>query len=100
MRTILAAFAEYEREIISERIRAGISKAKAEGKTWGGRKQGVRPKLTPKRLDAIHALLTAGTKKSEIARQLGVDRSTVYEAIAILDNSPKISSKSSRLNVE
>ena len=31
MRTILAGFAEYEREVISERVRAGISRARAEG---------------------------------------------------------------------
>lgn len=93
MRTILIAFAEYEREVISERILAGIANAKAEGKTWGGKKPGVRSKLTPKRLAAIQALLTARTNKTEIARQLSIDRSTVYEAIAILENSPKIPSK-------
>lgn len=83
MRTILAAFAEYEREVISERIRAGIKRARAEGREWRGRKEGTRTKLTPKVLRSIHTLLQAGTKKAEIARQLGIDRSTVYEALRI-----------------
>ncbi len=84
LRTILAGFAEYEREVLSERIRAGIGRAKAEGKRWGGRKHGVRPKLTTERLCAIRVLLAAGTKKTEIARQLGISRSSVYEAIRLL----------------
>ena len=88
LRTILAAFAEYERELISERIRAGIKKARAEGKTWGGKKPGARSKLTKQRLSSIRALLAVGTSKAEIARQLGLDRSTVYQAINLLGSKP------------
>ncbi len=87
LRTILAGFAEYEREVISERIRAGIAKARASGKRWGGRRPGYRPQLTPGRVQAIRALLAAGTNKTEIARQLRICRSTVYAAIALLDGS-------------
>jgi len=83
LRTILAAFAEYEREVLSERIRAGIAKAKAHGKRWGGRKPGARTALTPERLRAVRALVAAGTSRAGIARQLGISRSTVYEAIRI-----------------
>lgn len=85
LRTILAGFAEYEREVISERIRAGITKARASGKRWGGRRPGVRPTLTPARLQAIQALLAGNTTRTEIARQLGISRSTVYEAIRLLN---------------
>ena len=89
MRTILAGFAEYEREVLSERIRAGIAKARASGKRWGGRKPGVRPKLTKSRLRSIKTLIDAGTAKTEIARLLGLSRSTVYEAMRLLnDHSP------------
>ena len=84
MRTILAGFAEYEREVISERVRAGIAKARSQGKRWGGRKADQRPTLTPERLKDVRALLEAGTKKTEIARQLDIDRSTVYEALRVL----------------
>lgn len=90
LRTILAGFAEYEREVISERIRAGISAARAKGKRWGGRKPGVRPTLTPARLRAIDALVAAGTAKAEIARQLGISRSTVYEAVDLLRRDPPV----------
>lgn len=85
LRTILAAFAEYEREVISERIRAGIAKAKASGKRWGGRKPGLRTALTPETLRAVEALLGAGTSRAEIARQLSISRSSVYEAVRLLE---------------
>ena len=84
MRTILAGFAEYEREVISERVRAGISRAKAEGKTWGGRKPGNRPRLTPVAVRAIQAMLEAKVSKVDIARELHIDRSTVYQAIKMI----------------
>jgi DNA invertase Pin-like site-specific DNA recombinase len=87
LRTILAGFAEYEREVISERIRAGIAAAKAQGRRWGGRKRGHRPKLTLVRLQVIDALVQAGTSKTEIARQLGISRSTVYEGIDLTSHS-------------
>ncbi len=83
-RTLLVAFSEYEREIISERTRAGIAKAKAEGKTWGGRKKGARFVLTPKKVETIKTLAEAGTSKTEIARQLGISRRSVYRAIDLL----------------
>lgn len=84
LRTILAGFAEYEREVISERIRAGITAAKAQGKRWGGRKPGLRPTLTASRLQVIETLLKAGTSKSEIAKQLRISRSTVYEGADLI----------------
>lgn len=80
-RTILAGFAEYEREVISERIRAGIARAKADGKRWGGKKVGQRHKLTPEKLRALHGLLATGTKKAAIARQLGISRSSLYRVL-------------------
>ncbi len=85
LRTILAGFAEYEREVISERVRAGIKKAQAQGKRWGGRAQGSRTKLTPGVIKTIGASLREGTSKAEVARQLGIDRSTVYEAIELIE---------------
>ncbi|KKM43850.1 hypothetical protein LCGC14_1562330 [marine sediment metagenome] len=84
MRTILAGFAEYEREVISERVRAGIARAKAEGKTWGGRKPGNRPRLTPVAVRSIQAMLEAKVSKVDIAKELHIDRSTVYQAIKMI----------------
>ena len=77
MRHIIAAFAEYEREVISERIRAGVRSAKAQGKRWGGKKKGQRWKLTPEKQRTIKTLLQAGEKKTTIARQLGLSPKTV-----------------------
>ena len=73
--------------MISDRIRSGIAKAKAEGKRWGGRREGQRTRLTDKRLAAIQALLAAGTKKAEIARQLGISERSVYRAVELLSGS-------------
>ncbi len=84
MRTILAGFAEYEREVISERILAGITKAKAQGKRWGGKKPGQRYRLTREKLGALRDLLASGKKKAVIARQLGISRSSVYRAAGLL----------------
>ena len=56
-RHLLLGFAELEREVISERVRAGISKARSEGKAWSGHKKGTVTALTPKRLKSIRALL-------------------------------------------
>jgi DNA invertase Pin-like site-specific DNA recombinase len=82
LRTILAGFAEYEREVISERVRAGIRRAKAAGKKWGGRKKGARYKLSKEKLGALKELLAAGTRKAAVARQLGISRASVYRAVA------------------
>ena len=51
---------------------------------WGGRKKGQRYRLTPEKLQAIKGLLAEGLSKAEIARQLTIARSTVYEAITLL----------------
>jgi len=84
LRTLLIAVAEYEREVICERVQSGCDKARAAGKKWGGRKAGDRTALTPKTLEAIKALLDSGAGKAEVARQLRLDRSTIYEAIRII----------------
>ena len=89
MRTILAGFAEYEREVISERVRAGIARAHAAGKRWGGRKQGQRVRLTPEVLNSIKALLAAGISKTDVARNFSLNRSTIYEAIRLNGGSNK-----------
>ena len=83
MRGVLAQVAAYEREVISERIRAGVAKAKAEGKRWGGRKPGQRTRLTDEKLSAMQALLDSGAKKAAIARQLGISERSVYRAIEL-----------------
>jgi len=84
LRNILVSFAEYEREVISERVRAGIKKAHAAGKRWGGSKPGNPTRLTRETTAIIRALVAAGVSKTEVARQLQMDRSTVYEAVKMI----------------
>ena len=61
-----------------------LAAKKARGETWGGRKKGQRYRLTPEKLQAVKGLLTEGLSKAEIARQLRIARSTVYEGITLL----------------
>jgi DNA invertase Pin-like site-specific DNA recombinase len=75
MLTILAGVATWEREIMLERQREGIAKAKAEGK-YKGRKPTVARQAAQIRL--MHG---AGVGPSEIARRLGVARSSVYRML-------------------
>jgi DNA invertase Pin-like site-specific DNA recombinase len=72
MLTILAGVATWEREIMLERQREGIAKAKADGK-YKGRAPTVR-----KQGDAIRAALAAGERPTDVARRFGVARSGVY----------------------
>jgi DNA invertase Pin-like site-specific DNA recombinase len=83
-RHMLAGMAEYESNLISERTRAALEAKRARGESWGGRKKGQRYRLTPEKLRALKALLVEQMPKAQIARQLGLSRSAVYEAIKIL----------------
>jgi len=72
MLNVLGSVAQFEREMMLERQREGISKAKAEGK-YKGRK----PKGAPL-VDQILVLKAEGLGDTEIGRKLGLDRTTVF----------------------
>lgn len=76
--TVLAAIAAFEREIMIERQREGIAKARAEGKF-----KGRRPSIDRDRLRALTAEL--GPEKA--AREMGIGRSSVYR---ILGKAPEV----------
>jgi len=80
--TCMMAMARLEREHIRSRINAGIAAARAEGKTWGGRKPGTRIKVTKEKEDAIHRMKADDLAVSEIARVLGLTRRTIYKTLA------------------
>ena len=74
--TVFAAFAQFEREMMLERQREGIARARAAGK-YRGRKPTARA-----RADEIRALRAEGVGATEIARRLGIGRASVYRILA------------------
>lgn len=72
MLNVLGAVAQFEREMMLERQREGIAKAKAEGK-YKGRKPTAAVKL-----DQVRWLLATGYTKKEIARQIGISERSVF----------------------
>jgi DNA invertase Pin-like site-specific DNA recombinase len=75
---IFAALAEFERDLISERTRAGLASARARG-----RKGGRRPKMTPAKLRlALAAMGKPETNVGSLCAELGITRSTLYRHIS------------------
>lgn len=72
---VLRAVADFEHALRLERQREGIAKAKAEGKFKG------RARTAMAKADEVEALLAAGCTPTEVARQLGIGRSSVYRAM-------------------
>jgi len=74
---IFAALAEFERELIVERTRAGLASARARGRNGG------RPfKMTPAKLRLAQAAMgQPGTKVSELCIELGITRQTLYRHV-------------------
>jgi DNA invertase Pin-like site-specific DNA recombinase len=71
MFTVLSAIAEFERSLISERVRSGLAKARAQGKILG------RPKVNAETIKEIKRLRKQGKSLTQIAKQLGVSYQTV-----------------------
>lgn len=71
---VLASIAEFEADIRRERQREGIERAKAAG-VYKGRKPSVD-------VDAVRMLRDQGLGGSEIAKQLGIGRASVYRALS------------------
>lgn len=75
MLTILAGVATWEREIMLERQREGIAKAQAEGK-YKGRTATIEA-------GRVLALKAEGVGPAEIAKRLGIARSSVYRMLEV-----------------
>lgn len=68
-------FAEFERSMIQERVKAGLGRARAQGKTLG------RPRVGSDTEAAVRAARAAGKSIKAIARELGIGVGTVQRII-------------------
>jgi DNA invertase Pin-like site-specific DNA recombinase len=74
---MFGALAEFERELIRERVQSGLEAARARGRT-GGRP----PKMTPSKLRMAMTLMAdPQTIAREVAAQLGVSPATLYRYV-------------------
>ena len=72
---MLAVFAEFERDIIQQRTLAGLEAARKRGKTGG------RPKVDNKTKQRVIALYQAKESATDIAKEYGISRATVYNIV-------------------
>lgn len=73
--TMFGAFAQFERELLLQRQREGIQKAKAEGKYRG------RAPTARRQSPQVRELRATGLGASDIAARLGMSRSSVYRIL-------------------
>lgn len=73
---MLGSVADFERNIIKERQKAGIEKAKAQGKYKG------RIPTAKRQADKVLALKEAGVSRQQIMEQLGISQASYYRIVA------------------
>jgi putative DNA-invertase from lambdoid prophage Rac len=76
MAGMLAVFAEFEREILRERVRAGIAQARKQGRPHG------RPRTASLKAEDVLRLKAERMSHSQIARRLGIGRTSVRRILA------------------
>jgi putative DNA-invertase from lambdoid prophage Rac len=76
MTGILSVFAEFEREILRERVRAGIAQARKEGRPHG------RPRTASLKAAEVPRLNDKRLSHSEIAKRLGIGRTSMRRILA------------------
>lgn len=69
---VLSVFSEFERAILIDRVKAGIGRARAQGKHCG------RPPLDPAKAESIRRLLASGHSMAKVAKTVGVGVGTVH----------------------
>jgi putative DNA-invertase from lambdoid prophage Rac len=74
---MLAVFAEFERDILRDRVKAGIAQARKEGRPHG------RPTTIAKHSSEVRRLFQGGISKREIARQIGISRASVRHLLGV-----------------
>jgi putative DNA-invertase from lambdoid prophage Rac len=92
MAGLLAVFAQFEREILRERVKAGIAQARRHGKQHG------RPPSVAHRAQDVRRLYAGGLSKSAMARQLDISRTSVRRLIRVSPSAlPQTLEKETRL---
>jgi DNA invertase Pin-like site-specific DNA recombinase len=76
MAEMLGVFAEFERKIRRERVKAGISRARQQGRPHG------RPPTAARQAEEVRRLASQQMSRSEIARRLGIGRTSVRRILA------------------
>lgn len=72
---VMASLAQFESSLISQRVRAGMARAKAQGKHI------ARPALALSKQEAIYTLLEEGVSMNQISKRTGVAYGTVYNYV-------------------
>ena len=80
--TLFALFAEVKRDLISERTREGLAKARASGKTLGRPKRSLGVSRLDGKENEIRQFIDLGVSRTAIAKITGVSRSTLYNFMA------------------
>ena len=78
MLSVMGAFAEFERALLRERQREGITLAKQRG-AYRGRKRS----LNPEQIGEVKRRIAAGEQKARVARDMGISRETVYQYLRL-----------------
>jgi len=78
MLSVMGAFAEFERALLRERQREGITLAKQRG-VYRGRKRS----LNAEQISEMKRRIAGGEEKAQVARDMGVSRETVYQYLRL-----------------
>lgn len=78
---VMAALAQMELEIKRERLTDSVAKLRTTGGDLGGR----RPTFTESQIRTAAKLLQAGEPATQVARDLGMSRATLYRRVTELD---------------
>ena len=81
--SLMGAFAEFERELLRERQREGIALAKQRPVYRGSRK-----KLSSEMVEELRRRADAGEQRSQLAREYGISRETLYQYLRAGDRPP------------
>lgn len=79
MAGMLAVFAQFERELLKERVKAGIAHARAQGKKHG------RPRTAFAKSQQVKELHQKGWNKTQIAKKLRISRASVRRILTNID---------------